>query len=149
MKGSMFEAIMFWLSVQNKYEKLKNDPQKRETSVTMGVQSLIMSIVGVTLTVLAAFGTYKCFTLVTIGSGMSSPVVAGLAGIFVIIGGALCALFALGVFIYLVVASIVYAIYQMKLNKKPIGLVSLIISIVLIVGTIVAVIVLLSVISSI
>ena len=132
MKEFLFNAFLFWISVSRKYDVLKENPVQRKNSTRLGVTSLIMSIAGMICTVGFAFLTYLCFT------GMDG---AGLAGIFILIGGIICAAASLAFFVDLVLAGLVYAIYQMKLNRRPIGLVALIVSLVLILGTVAVVII--------
>lgn len=122
--------MLFWITVSSKYDRLKTDPQKREKSVSLGVTSLIMSVVGIALTVGFAYLAILCL------SGMET-----LAFFFALIAVIACVAAAVGCFVELVLASIVYAVYQMKLNKKPIGLAALIISVAITVATVVLVIV--------
>ena len=129
MKG-FFGLIMFWLTISNKYERLRNDPTKQH-SVSLGVESILMSILGAGATVGLAYLTYLCFT------------VEGLAGLLTWIFGLIFAFSALAVFIELVVASLFYAIYQIRLNRHPIGYVALVLSILIIAGSIVAAILIL------
>ena len=130
MKG-LFKLFMFWVTVSNEYDRIK-DGHKAQTSVKLGVESLIMSIFGIFATVGFAVLAYFCFS------------VDDLALLLTFILGIICAAAALAFFIRLVLASIVYAAYQMKLNRRPIGIVALVISILISVATVVAVIVALS-----
>ena len=132
MKQFLFNTFLFWLSVSRKYDVLKENPVQRQNSVRLGVTSLIMSIVGMIATVAFAFFTYWCFTSIE-GSG--------LLFFFVLLGGIFCAIITLTLFVDLVLASLVYAIYQLKLNRRPIGIVALVISLILILGTIAFVII--------
>lgn len=124
------KIFMFWLGISNKYDVIKKDPQKRENSIRFGVTSLIMSIVGIALTVGFAVFAYYCFL------GMET-----LAFLFALIAGIACAGAAIGCFLHLVLASIVYAVYQLKLNKKAIGKIALVISLLISISTIVIVII--------
>ena len=123
MSNSTIDSILFWISIGEKYIKIKEDPERRDTSVSMGTTSLILSIVGAVVTYGLAVVAYLCF-------------VAG--GVGKIIGGIFAVLFALASFIYMMIASIVYAAFQVKLNKKPIGKAALIISLVLTITPIIA-----------
>lgn len=131
MKELLYNIFMFWRSVDRKYERIKGDPEKSGTSVNLGLTSIILSIVGTVLVVAFAYFAYKCFTWAD----------DGLIVLLIYLGGAICFLFSIGCFASLVLASIVYAVYQRKLNRKPIGLAALIISIILSISTVVAVIV--------
>lgn len=123
MSNSTWENILFWLSIGEKYADLKNDPEKRDTSVRMGTTSLILSIVGAIVTYGLAFVTYLCFSAGGVGK---------------IIGGIFAALVAVACFIYMLIASIVYAAFQVRLNKKPVGKVALSFSLILTVAPIIA-----------
>ena len=133
MKNSLFRALLFWITVSNKYDRLKSDPQKREKSVSLGVTGLIMSIAGIALTVGFAFLAYLCL-----------PGLDTVAFLLALVGVIACVAAAIGCFAELVLASIVYAVYQMKLNKKPIGPAALIVSLIITVATIALVIVVLT-----
>ena len=132
MKGNLFNLFMFWVTVSNKYDRLKSDPEKREKSVSLGVQSLTMSISGILASVGFAVLAYYCFSL------------EGLEGLLTLIFGLICAVAAVAFFVQLVLASIVYAIYQVKLNKHPLGIISLVVSLLILVATVVAVVVVLT-----
>lgn len=122
MRG-LGKIFMFWVRTSNEYDRIKSDPEKRAKSVSMGVQSLILSILGTVLTVASAVGAFACFS-----SGTDS-----LSGLLLLFLGIILALAALSIFIEMVLASIVYAVYQMKLNKRAIGVVALVINLLLIV----------------
>ena len=132
MKKWLWDSFMFWLAVSNKYDKLKENPEKRESSITLGVQSLFLSVVGMIATVGLAFLAYTCF---------SRAEGSGLAGLLMIVGGVICAIAALVFLFDMVFASLMYAIYQRKLNKKRIGLAALIVSLVLIAATIAGIVI--------
>lgn len=129
----LYDILMFWRKIWQKYETLKNDPQKCETSTSLGVTSLVMSIAGIVLTVVFAVLAYYCYT------GVQT-----LLFLFAIIGTFACAFIAIMIFIQLVLASIVYAVYQLKLNKRTIGKVAIVVSLLISVLTIAAVIIALS-----
>lgn len=122
---AIFKMFMFWLTISNKYDNIKKDPQKSATSVSLGVTSIIMSIVGIASTVGFAVLAYFSF------SGMDT-----LAFLFALIAGIACVAAAIGCFVNLVLASVVYAVYQLKLNKRAIGKIALVISLLINLGTI-------------
>ena len=129
MSNSRIDNILFWLSIGEKYSKIKSDPEKRDTSVSMGRTSLILSIIGAVVTYGLVAVAYLCFTAGGVGK---------------IIGGIFAVLVALACFVYMLIASIVHAAFQVKLNKKPIGKAALIISLILtVVPVVVGVVVLL------
>ena len=89
----------------------------------MGTTSLVLSIVGAIVTYGLVIVAYLCF-------------VAG--GVGKIIGGAFAVLVALVCFVYMLIAGIVYAAFQVKLNNKPVGKVALVVSLILTIVPIVA-----------
>ena len=129
MRG-LFHFFTFWITVGNKYDRLKNNPEK-QNSVRLGVTSIFMSIFGVLSAVGFAYLAYLCFS------------VDELAIILTFIFGLMSAIAAIACFFQLLVASIFYATYQMKLNRRPIGLVALIISLLLLVAAVVGIIIVL------
>lgn len=147
MDNKFYSIIMFWRDIARKYEKIKDNPEKSEKDVSLGVTSLGMSIGGTIMAIVFAYFSFKCFTWT--GDAGVSTAAEGIGGIFVIIGGSICAVIAVASFVYLILASILYAYYQRKLNKNKIGIIAFIVSILLIVGTIVAVIIALSLFSAI
>lgn len=129
MRGhGLLDFLLFWLTISEKYDRLKNDPDKQD-SVLLGVSSLIMSVVGVLAAVGFAYLAYLCFT------------VEGLAIILTFLFGIACIIAAVLCFFQLLVASVFYAAYQIKLNGKAIGKVALAISIIMIVAAIVGIII--------
>ena len=138
MKGLLSKAFLFWVSASREFDKIKQDPQKSEKSVRFGVRSLILSIVGMIVTVGFSYLAYVCF---------NSASANGLSGILIVIGGALCVLIAIVCLVEMVLASLLYAIYQRKLNKRKIGLAALIVSLVLIALTVAGVVIVLFVIA--
>ena len=126
MKG-LFRFLSFWLTISYKYDRIKNDPTRRN-GVALGVTSLIMSIFGVISAVGFAYLAFLCFS------------VEGLSIVVTFIFGIVCALAAIMCFFQLLVASLLYAAYQLRLNKRPIGIVALVVSLLLIIGAVVAII---------
>lgn len=140
VKIDLHKVFLFWRDIARKYEKIKQDPEKSEKDVSLGISSLCMSICGTAMAIAFAYFAFKCFTWT--GDTALSAAKNGLGGIFVIIGGVICAVIAVASFVYLILASILYANFQRKLNKQKIGTIALIVSLLLSVGTIVTVIVL-------
>ena len=138
MKGFLSRAFLFWVSASREFDKIKQDPQKSEESVRFGVRSLILSIVGMIVTVGFSYLAYVCF---------NSASDNGLSGILMVVGGALCVLIAIACLVDMVLASLLYAIYQRKLNKRKIGLAALIVSLVLIALTVAGIVIVLFVIA--
>ena len=139
----MFKAlgrlIFFWMGVRYKYDRINEDPQWKESSVRMGVESILRSIFGAVFTLLFVFCSLWLFTGGVLKSMSGAEALAAVIIyplIFVVAIG--CALGALMFYLRLSVAGILYARYQLKLNKKPIGYVALVLSILLSIGTIAA-----------
>ena len=129
---NLWELFMFWIRISNRYDRLKNSP-KAETSVKFGVTSLLLSILGIFFTVGSAALAYTCFS------------VDGLEAVVAVIGGVICILAAIMFFVQMVLASIVYAAYQMRLNKRPIGIVALIVSLFIIIATVASIVIFIAV----
>lgn len=127
---TIFKAFMFWITISNKYDNIKKDPKRSATSVILGVTSIIMSVVGIAATVGFALLAYYCF------SSMDNLLV-----LFALIGGIACVGAAVVCFVNLVLASIMYAVYQLKLNKRAIGKIALFTSLLISVGTVVLIII--------
>lgn len=123
-----FHLFTFWIRISNKYDRLKEDPRK-QNSVSLGVTSLLMSIFGLLTAVGFAYLAFLCFS------------VDDLSILLTFIFGIMCAIAAIACFFQMLVASIIYAAYQLKLNKRPIGIVALVISLVMLVASIVGIIV--------
>ena len=132
MRKALYNLLFFWVKVSRQYDLIKRDPEKSAKSVKLGVTSLLMSIIGIGLTTGFAYLAFLCL------AGLET-----LAFFLAFIGIIVCIAAAIGCFVELVLASIVYAAYQMKLNKKPVGLAALIVSLLISIATIVLVIVVL------
>lgn len=129
MRG-LFRLILFWITISNKYDRLKRSPY-RDNSISLGVTSLALSIIGILSAVGFVWLAFLCFST------------EGLISILAVIFGVICVLAAFLCFIEMVLASIVYAVYQMKLNRKAVGKVALAVSLLLSVGTVVAIVIVL------
>ena len=132
MNHGLLDFILFWLSISDKYDKLKKDPDKQD-SVSLGVTSIIMSIFGALLAVGFAYLAYLCFTA------------DGLKVILTFIFGFACAVVAIVSLFQMLVAGIFYAAYQMKLNKRAIGKVALAVSLIMLAVAIIGIIVIVAV----
>ena len=124
----LVKLFLFWVRIVDQYDDLKLD-ENSEKRVILGVISLILSILGIGLTIVFSVLAYYCFT------------VDGLAVIVTFIFGIFCAFAAITCFLQMVLAAVVYAIFQMKLNKRAIGKVALAVSLIILVATIAGVIV--------
>ncbi len=118
MARSWFGNIInFWSKADRKYNKLKADEEKRENSVSLGVRGIIQAILSAAFVVLFVFGGVFCF----------SKTEFELAGLLLILGGVLSLLCGLAVLVQGVIGALIYVIYQMKLNKRAVGWISLVI----------------------
>lgn len=118
--------IHFWEKADRKYNKLKADEEKRETSASLGMRGIIQAILSAAVVVLFVFGGVFCF----------SKTEFELAGLLYIIGGVISLLCGLAVLVQGFFGALFYVIYQMKLNKRAIGWISLVIWILCLAGAI-------------
>lgn len=131
----MSNKFLFWskiidriVNIRSAYADIKNNPESKPVSTLLGKKAT----------------KYNILFLVMIGLAIASVVGAGNfianAGIFIaVLLIALAVLFAIMSVVEFVFA-LMCSIYQLKLNKKPIGFVNLIISILIIVLTVVSII---------
>ncbi len=111
----------------SRYRKLKSDEDKRTTSWFLGGMSIFSTIFGVVCAVLGIWA---------IGS---IGILDSLDSLVIAIGLVLLAVLLFGIVLQLIVNGLVCAILQMKLNKKVIGLISLILWFLAIIGAVVIV----------
>ena len=132
-------AIFFWWGIRNKYDKINEDAEWREKSVRMGVESILRSIFGAIFTLLFVYLAYWLFSggLFKGISGAEALAAMFIFPLFIIVIALVCGLGAFIFYFQFVVASIIYARYQLKLNKKAVGYVALVLSILFTVGTVV------------
>ena len=110
MKG-FWKLIMYFSTLSMWYNRIISDPEKREKSVYFGVQSIITSIVGATMVILCAFGV--------------SALLRSDGGIVAIVFIALLALLMVVGLFEFTLRGLVAMIYQLRVNKRPIGWVAL------------------------
>ena len=127
MKG-LLDILLFWLTISDKFERLKRDPDRQDSAV-LGVTSIIISIIGVLAAVGFSYLAYLCFSVKD-----WAIIVTFIFGIASVLAAILC-------FLQLSVASIFYAAYQMKLNKRAIGKVALAISLIMLIAAIVGIVI--------
>lgn len=116
------------LSNTTKYERLKADEDTRLTSRFLGGMSIFSTIFGVVCAVLAIWA---------IGS---IGILDSLDSLVIAIGLGLLAIILFGVVLQLIVNGLVCAILQMRLNRKPIGLVSLILWFLVVIAAVIIVV---------
>lgn len=111
-----------------KYKELKNDPERAPKIVRYGVSAIIMDVIAIALVVLCLF------TFETITSALLTN-----AGVVVIVT-ALIWFTALSVLIILpvglIISALISSIYQLKMNKKAIGWIALVLTILTLGGSI-------------
>lgn len=125
----------FWNSISLKYDKLKNNEEKREKSVNLGVQSIVQTILFGILAFLAAWGFCICFK-----NFVSPDSVNSWWPVFSILGFIVCGPVALVSFVEGMIGGLLYMIYQFKLNKRAIRWVALAVWIFVFVAVVVAII---------
>ena len=118
--GSFF---CFTGKIRSKYERLRNDPEKKDESISLGTYSLSQSIICGFFVVLFILGLYACVKNlldIRIGNGEYSVPLLTLLGVFV------CGISAVVLFVKGIIGSLFYLFYQFKLNKRGIRWVALI-----------------------
>ena len=120
MKG-IGQFIMYFTNISARYNRIANDPERKDKSVYFGVRSIISSIIGAIIVVLCAFG---------ISALMDSDSIVSIVFIVIL---ALCMISAL---FECSLRGLITMIYQLRLNKLPIGWVSLAVFIVSVVAMI-------------
>lgn len=126
----------FWTHIGVQYGLIKNNEERREKSVYLGVRSIIQTVICAALTVGLLFGAVF---LVRQLEGE-----AALLFIFIIIGIIACVAGALSALVQGVIGGLLYMIYQFRLNKRPIRWVALGVWIAAVVGMILFVILFIS-----
>ncbi|MCM1305930.1 MAG: hypothetical protein NC037_06180 [Bacteroides sp.] len=106
MSNNLWELIMFNTHLKIRYQRICENPEKREKSVYFGVLSILFSIIGAVIVALCAFG---------ISSLMDND---NLLSIVFIVILALCILISI---VECTIRSLISTVYQLKVNKLPIG----------------------------
>ena len=121
MLRAIWDFLTFWSRLSTKYNRIASDPELREKSICFGVEAILSSIFGAVIIVLCAFGV----------SALMSDSALG------IIFAVLLIIVAVVSLVQLIIRGLITMIYQRRLNKKPIGIASLIIWIVAVIAAIV------------
>ena len=114
MKG-LGSFISFWSQVSNQYARLAANEEKRARSVRLGVTAIILAVISAALVVLSVWGLGTAVGLIS-----DSPIV----GIVVLL---LCIGVAITFLTRGMINALLYAIYQLRLNKKAIGWLALVV----------------------
>lgn len=126
------DVLMFWLDLSVHKDHITSDPERRRNSNYFGIRSIISSLLGFIVAALCGWGFFAL-------SGTGD----GLGVILVIILMVILALMAILSFLQGIVQGFVCFIYQLRINKKPIGWVALAIWLVLLLTVIITLLVLL------
>lgn len=129
--GAIGRFFAFWTRATRRYDKLKNDERLRESSADLGVRAIVRSLICGALFCgfiwLAAL-CVKDFQSVQAGNGGT------LLSILGIVVGLLGAFFT---FVQGAIGGLIYLVYQFKLNRKPVRWVALAVWLIVVVGTVV------------
>ncbi len=135
MKG-IFKVLNFWANLRFRYDTIAKDPERKEKSIYFGVRSIISSIFSAIVIALSVWGIFACSNAMNADSLNAIVAWVFIVLLAVITFTALCNGF---------VSALISTVYQLRLNKKPIGWVALAILIVSFVGAIIAALLLLKV----
>jgi len=124
-----FHLFRIWNQRSIKYSTIR-DSEKRATSISFGVKTIIASVFCVVFAVL--------FALCLKNIGQSSTIDDIVLSVLYIIGMVICGLS----FLSILFTAIIDVQYQLRLNKKAIGWIALIILILALAGSVVAVLML-------
>lgn len=133
-KGLFSIFLGFYFNAGMTYRSLKKDEEKRDKSVKLGVRSIIFTVVGFVFTALCLWGFIACYK--NIGS-------SGLGAIVFIVLDVALAVAAITAFAEGMISGLVNCIYQLRLNKKAVGIVSLVVWLVCLAGAVAVVLLLL------
>lgn len=128
--------LLFWVKAGRRYEKLKNNEEKRDKSVSLGVRSIVQSVICAALAIVALLGLH--FFLENLNGTLDS-----FGPILSLLGVIVTAVLALALLIQGIFGSLVYMVYQFKLNKQPMRFVALIVWILAIAAVVTAALLLL------
>ena len=109
MKG-FWQFFMYFNHLSVWYNRIVNDPDKREKSVYFGVRSIISSLVGAIIIILCAFGISALINNEN-----------ALTVVFMV----LLAVAMISVLFECTLRGLVTMIYQLRVNKRPIGWIAL------------------------
>lgn len=131
--GLIGRLICFWTRIESKYDRIKDDEEKRDVSVRLGVRSIIESLVSGVFIILFLWGLYHCINNllnIMVGDGNYSLPLLTMLGIVV------CSMCAVIILFEGTFGALLYLIYQFKLNKKSVRWVALAIWLVMFVAII-------------
>lgn len=124
----MNSFLLFWVRAGRKYSKIREDERLREKSVRLGIRSIVQSIACAALMVLSIWLLTTCLGNL---QGSDNSFILNIAGVII---GAGC---AVALLIQGMVGSLIYLVYQFKLNRRPVRWIGLAIWIAALVAVIV------------
>lgn len=124
----MNSFLLFWVRAGRKYSKIREDERLREKSVRLGIRSIVQSIACAALMVLSIWLLTTCLGNL---QGSDNSFILNITGVII---GAGC---AVALLIQGMVGSLIYLVYQFKLNRRPVRWIGLAIWIAALVAVIV------------
>ncbi len=127
MLRQLVDFLNFWSRINVKYRLLNSDEDRRDTSVRLGVSSVLYSVFGVLIVGLCAFGflaVWSHFTSIQLGDGTYDFPFFSIIGMIMLVG------IAVIVFFHFTANSITLTAYQFRLNRMPIRWVALVVLVV-------------------
>ncbi len=107
---NFWNFIMYFTNMSVRYDRIVSDPNRREKSVWFGVQSLVASLFGAAVIILCAFG---------ISALMKEDNIVTLVFIILLVVIMLVAILECRV------RGLISMMYQLRVNKKPVGWIAL------------------------
>lgn len=108
--------LFFWVDAYFKYASIR-DSDRRETSTVMGVHSIAQVLSGLIVSLLAVCGLLASINAL---DGDGFIVIFAAFGVFI------CAVAAVAAILGGLLRGLMYWIFQLKLNKRPIGKVAMV-----------------------
>lgn len=109
--------LRFWTKAENAYNTIKQDESRTEASVSLGVRGIIQSVLSAVVVALCVVGGVFC----------AQKIDFELIGLLYILGMVVLFLCGLAILVQGFIGALIYVIYQMKLNKRAVGWISLVI----------------------
>lgn len=114
--SALAHFFTFWTTAASKYKRLKANEEKRDKSVSLGVESIIHCISTVIVVLLCVWGLSACIGF------LSDP---SLGFIMVLILTVALAAMIIVAIVQGFIGGLIYLIYQFKLNKRAVRWVAL------------------------
>lgn len=130
----MLNFLKSIFSARNQYELLSINEEKKQTSVRLGVQSILLSVIGLIVIVVTVILGTMCLKNIfetKVDDGTYSYPLLSLLGVIFLYGIALVS------FGNILFSGMSFSLHQMRLNKRKVGKASLIICIICIVASII------------